>query len=475
MYRCEYGGTATFLVRGVSVRTRLLAFGLSLISVALAACGGGGGGGGGPTPATAPPSTPTPSPTPFANGDSMTFTGSRTTAATFAYPSPTPYPPTNTTDAITQNVTVNATPNPFGSLSAGDFHTVETDAGALVTRATTTDAWLGMSGVNLVEYGYKSVDDSGNSLSAQFTTPLITDELPETGGATWTNSAAAVLTEKDADGTNTTRTYAADGTYSESLSNLSIGLTATTTEIADGSGSINANGNYLGGAVNTIVFSTPAPGTGQITVTVNYVQPPTPSPAPSGQPSPSPAPTIAPRIYTAPPWYGSTTPSLYSQNTTVTTTVAFPASCNVPSSYGTSGNKLVQTTTRLDTVLGYTDTQTQTTYTNAQVGPVCVVVSDVQKDYYDYQDDFAAANGQHFHFPGTALSTTTISETLTLQTGAVVHDIGRRTQSQSQQANVSAARVAAAMASVTLRAERARHQRELKLVRFVSSPNKEVR
>jgi hypothetical protein len=149
----------------------------------------------------------------------------------------------------------------------------------------------------------------------------------------------------------------------------------------------------------------------------------------------------------------------------------------VPSSYGTSGNTLVQTTNRLDTVLGYTDTQVQTTYTNAQYGPVCVVLSDVQNDYYDYQDDFGAADGFHLHFPGTPLSTTTIDETLTLQSGAVVHVAQRSTQSKQSQAqpSISMARVASARAALTLRAERMRHQRELRIVRILSSMNKENR
>jgi hypothetical protein len=335
---------------------------------------------------------------------------------------------------------------------------------------------MGLSGANLVEYGYKSVDDAGNSLSAQFTTPIVVDELPETNNASWSNGEATTFTEKDADGTSSTRTYAASGTYTETTAIGSIGLTTSITENADGSGIIDANGNYLGGAVNNIVFSTPAPAGGQITVTVNYVQPPTPSPAPSGQPTPTAAPTIPPRVYIAPAWYGTGSPVFYSQQTTVSTGAAYPASCAVPAAYGTSGNKLVQTTTRLDTVLGYTDTQTQTTYTNVQFGPVCVVVSDVQKDYYDYQDDFAAANGQHFHFPGSSLSTTTISETLTLQAGAIVHASARRTQAQQQAVAISPARVASVMAAVTLQAERARHQREKQLMRNISLPGtKEIR
>lgn len=457
------------------MKPRLLAFGLCAIATALVACGGGGGGTGGPNPPpTIPPATPTPSPTPYAFGDSMTFAGSQSTAATFAYPSPSPYPPTATSETIAQAVTVGAAPNPFGSLTAGDFHTVETDTSALVTHTVTTDAWLGTSGANLVEYGYKTVDDANNSLTAQFAAPIVLDQLPETNNATWSNSAATTFTEKDADGTTSTRAYASGGTYTETTTNSKIGIDTTISEAADGSGSIDANGLYLGGNVDTITFS--APSSGQIAITANYVQPPTPSPAPSGSPSPTPAPTIAPRVYTAPAWYGTGTPSFYSQQIVVSTGVTYPASCTVPASYGTSGNKLVQTTTRLDTILGYTDTQTQTSYTNAQYGPVCVTISDVQKDYYDYQDDFAAASGLHFHFPGTALSTTTIQQTLTLQSGAVVHANARRAQSvRSQATTLSAASIASAIAAVTLKAERARHRRVVQFLHAVAATGKENR
>jgi hypothetical protein len=390
----------------------------------------------------------------------MTFNGSKTTAVTFSYPSPSPYPSANATDGISQTVTVTASPNPFGSLSAGDFHTVESDTAALVTRTTTTDAWLLLSGADLVEFGYKSVDDSGDSLSAQFPTPLVMDELPETNNASWSNSGAAIFAEKDADGTNSNRTYAAAGTYAETTTYTGLGVTTTITENADGSGVIDGNGNYLGGAVQNLTFSAPAGG--QVTVTANYVQPP------------APAATIAPLIYTAPAWYGTGAPQFYSQNTSVTTNVTYPVSCGVPSPYGTSGNKLVQTTNRLDTILGYTETLTQTTYTNTQFGPVCVVISDVENDYYDYQDDFRAANGAHFHFPGTPLSTTSIAQTLTLQAGAVVKSSGRSTQAH-ETATLSMGRVAAAMASIQLRAAHARHQRELRFARFMLLHGKEIR
>ncbi len=428
------------------MKTRLLAIGLAGLTAALVACGGGGGGGTSTPPTSPPTAPPTPTPTPYAYGDSMSYSGSQVTNVAYAYPSPSPYPSTSTAVTVTQAVTVGASPDPYGPASAGDFHTLETDAQALVSHQTTTDAWIGVSAPDLVEYGYNSADDSGDSLDARFTSPLVLDRTPETNGSSWTNSAGVTFTEKDADGTASSRVYAANGTYSETTTNSKIGINTTITENADGSGSIAANGLYLGGNVSDIVMS--APANNAVTVTVNYVQPPTPTPAPSGQPSPTPAPTIAPVVYTAPTWYGTSAPVFYSQSTTVTTGVTYPASCSVAAAYGTGGNELVQSTTRLDTILGFTETQTQKTYTSASSGPVCVVISDAQNDYYDYQDDFAATNGYHLHFPGTPLSTTTISQTLTLQPGAVIKTAAVM------------ARVSAAAAAVRLRAELVRHARE---------------
>ena len=456
------------------MKTRLFAIGLAGISAALVACGGGGGN---PNPPVRSSPTPivTATPTPYGYGDSMSFAGTQQATATFAYPSPSPYPSTSTALTITQTVSVGSSPNPPAPASAGDFHTVETDASALVTHTTTTDAWLGLSGAELVEYLSKSVDDSGNSLTATYQPALVLDEYPETGGASWSNGAGVSYAEKDADGSSSTRVYAGNGTYTETTNSVANNVKTTITENADGSGSISTNGTYLGGAVNDIQIA--APSNNQITVTVNYVQPPTPSPAPSGQPSPTPAPTIAPVVYTAPAWYGTSAPVFYSQNTVVTTGVSYPSSCSVPAAYGTSGNELVQTTNSLDTVMGYTETHVQTTYTNSQYGPVCVVISDVQNDYYDYQDDFGVANGYHLHFPGTALSTSTLSQTLTLQAGATVHDVVRRAQSQqTQTVPITMARIAAANAAVRLQAERARHAREMHFLRsFAFHGPKEIR
>lgn len=398
--------------------------------------------------------SPSPGATPYALGDAFAFSGTHTVSASFQYPSPSPYPSSTTTVKVAQDVIVTASANPYGPASASDFHTVETDSSALVSHTATTDAWMGLSGADVVEYGYTSADDSGDTLAADYTIPIVIDRRPETDGATWSNGAGVVYTERDADGTAATRTYAANGTYNEALSNSGTGISTSISENADGSGVYSSNGAFLNGAIGSFVFSAPAGN--QVTVTATFVQPP------------SPAPTITPRVYTAPAWYG-TSPVFFSQTAAVTAGAAYPAACNVPASYGTSGNKVVQTTKRLDTILGFIETQIQTNYTNAQYGPVCVMLSDVQNDYYDYQDDFATATASHLHFPGTPLSTTTITQTLTLQSGATIHAAGRRTESAATGA-LSQARVASAAAAFFLRVQRARDAREVRFAKYMSAP-----
>jgi hypothetical protein len=94
------------------------------------------------------------------------------------------------------------------------------------------------------------------------------------------------------------------------------------------------------------------------------------------------------------------------------------------------------------------------------------VLSDVQNDYYDYQDDFATATAFHLHFPGTPLSTTTITQTLTLQTGATIHDTGRRIESRAA-ANALLGRLAGVRAALELHNARARDARIMHFTSFM--------
>jgi len=221
---------------------------------------------------------------------------------------------------------------------------------------------------------------------------------------------------------------------------------------------------FSDGVVSGFTFSRPASGT--ITIDELYPAPPTPTPAPTGQPKPTPNASPTPTVTTAPAWFGAA-PALYSDTTSITANAAFPAQCAVPSSYGTSGTRLDRTVNRTDTILGYTEQTLTTSYLNSKSLPVCIVLSDVQTNYYDYQDDFGDPSGTghfHYHFNGTPLSVATTSQTLTLQSGAVIHGAQREVRSLH---GITAPQIAAALSAFNARAVRARHAREKALFQYL--------
>lgn len=427
----------------------------------LAACGGGGGGGSSVpnTPVTQVTPTPTPAPTPFALSDAFTYQGTQQSSTVFAYPSPSPYPAKTSSMTITQSIVVNSSPYPGGAApNAGDFHDVESDAGSLVTHVLTSDTWIAANGAALAEYGSIVKDDSGDTFTTNYTTPY------DLSGAV-TNSALATVTEQYADGSNSARSYRADGSYTET-GTVSPGFSEQLSENADGSGSYTSDGFLGGGIITGFTYSAASGST--VTISENMAPPPTPTPNPTGQPTPTPNPQPTPILYTVPAWYGAT-PQLYAETTSVAAGSAYPAGCSVPASYGTSGPSVARTVRRTDTILGYTERIDTTSYEGAHGLPVCVVMQDVQTNYYDYQDDFRVQNGgYHFHFIGTPLSTATITQTLTLQQGAVIHSGARRT-SGAQSLALDPRVVTAAQSSFMTRVYRARHEREQQFARALKS------
>ncbi|MEO6912597.1 MAG: hypothetical protein ABI182_01075 [Candidatus Baltobacteraceae bacterium] len=406
------------------MKIRLLSIGLVALAAGLAACGGNGGGTTTPpTPAPIPTGTPVPgyfNQRPANPGDAFAFAGMMTATNVYNYPA-TPLPTTTVSSIIAQAITVTAALNPFVSQTATDFNTVETDTQNLRTLTTTSDGFYGFapagSGFNFVLYGLTTTDSGGSSYKYAYgTTPLIIDELPQAAGS-FTNTAAVTITEKDADGTNAVRTYNPDGTYTETQ-NQPLGSSATVIESPDGSGSYLGNG-FFNGQIAGLTFS--APVGGKISAAIVFPLPPTPTPNPTGSPAPTPNPTTPPQVITVNQWYPAT-PKFYNEADVATTAVTFPASCNVPASYGTSGNQLTQTIDRLDTVFGFTDHMVTTSYLVAGFGPVCVSMSDLQTSYYDYLGD------QNFTyvFSSQPQSTSTILENLTLQAGATIKSRARK-------------------------------------------------
>ena len=411
------------------------------VLAAVAGCGGGGGSSGGPPPVGAPfaaiPSRP------LASGDAFRYAG--TTQQNFVYSAAAPSPASNTTYNVVQNVAVTG-PTAFnGATNAFDFKTSETDTSPLQAIGITTDTYYGTSGSNYVTYGSATTDTNGESLNVALATPHIVDKLPELSGDSWTNDAALTLQERSPGGQTSQRSYAADGSYTDttnypqgSLYAQTPGtLTGTITQNADGSGRfvIEQNGSNV---INAVSVGTPRPvaaGTPVIPIVVTQ----------GGS-----APTEA----DVPSWYPSPL-TLYAETDMNAGGSALPAACNVPSVLARTGNVIVQTVQRVDTILGTLETIKTTDYVIPSDGVACVTVADTLNFYYDY-------SGQSPGLPAVSnkpIETETVSTTLGL-TNATVQSAVRRDTSLSHAASF---RVADARANLfaLVEHEKTRHRQRL--------------
>ena len=220
---------------------------------------------------------------------------------------------------------------------------VDVSTANLATTTLTTDEYDGFSGASPVQfltYGNASDDGEGNTSVSTFAAPQVLDQLPESSGASWTNNGAVTIADTDASTETSTQTYAADGTYNESITYPANSVyytgpapPSTVTEQSDGSGDITLN---LYGATYTATNGAPVSGSIAIAETQSY---PNPTPTPYTQ-------TIG-TWFTAPP-------VLYAETDNNMGAASLPASCKTGSSVPTSVNKLVQLISRLDTVFGYT-------------------------------------------------------------------------------------------------------------------------
>ena len=437
-------------------------FGAVVAAALLAACGGGGGAPALPTnaPPVGGPGNPAVSSSarPAVVGDTFAFSGSSLESDVYTYPVGSPFPSTSTAAKTGENVVVTASADPLGA-GGTDFHTTTTTVGTTATHVTTGDSYYSTesagSGTNFVLNAQQSVDDSRNSYSWTYTTPQILDELPESAGASWTNSPAGMYKENDADGATIVRTTNADGTYTENdgFPSGPAGLTGFIQKMSytvnpDGSGAWNIY--YLGAPGPTLVsYSAPTAGTISVSVTN-----PTPTPAPGATGTPAPNPPI---LYASPVAWFSPSPKLYQESDAVSTGVTYPASCAVPSAFGTSGNSIAQIITKIDPILGLEEATTTTTYTAQGFGPVCVAMNDVQTYYYDYLNDTAFAAG-FANFVGTPQVTKTYTQTLTLQTaGTSIQSEARSTKSTAV-APISTALFAADRTSFRMHIARERAQ-----------------
>ncbi|MHB8153203.1 MAG: hypothetical protein ACYDFV_04920 [Vulcanimicrobiaceae bacterium] len=396
------------------MKIRLLLGGFAILAAGLVACGGGGGGGGGNIIPSPPPSTTAPPPPPPTSSPAV-YSGTLQKNDTYAYPASSPLPSTSANATVTLNVSTGSSANPFGQ-GGTDQHSVQSDAFPLQTTVETTDSWVNqLSNGQVVLYGFQSADNvtpTPDSLSWQYVSPQTLDELPETNGASWQNSPQATVLETDADGFIAKRAINPDGSYSEN-DIYPTGFKNTITVNSDGSGSYLGTG-WAQYGTNGLTYS--APTNGVITIKLT-------APTPVGTATPAP-----PTVFATPAAWFAPSPTLYSQSTTVTTGVTFPASCAVPATYGTTGNDIDQVTSRIDPVVGFTDNQTIQTYTAPGVGSVCVVMNDGTDYYYDYSQDLGFLT---IGINSTPMHVATIAQTLTLQSGPPAIIVARRSAAAS--------------------------------------------
>lgn len=409
----------------------------------LDACSGGGGsavtppGPAGPASSASGP-LPSPSPYPRAPGDSFVYSGELQQAfqsfPELAPPSASPEPISQTTENVTQTVSVQTNQTFNGTSGLTDLHIAETDAltTGLKTTTSTTDTYESVpaqSGVSaqLLGYGSQFTDEAGDTTSTMLSPAAILDQLPESAGAQWSNGAGATIDEALAGNSagsavTVVRTVNADGSYTESTTyppNYSLpGFTGVgkIQENADGSGvfSFQQNGLYS----TTLTYSKPEPQpSGPPLIIVNVY---------AGENT-----TVAPRqTIGIPTWYGNT-PALYNETDLDQGTQPIPSACKLASSLPTQGTALAQTIARTDTVLGYTEQETTTSYVAPGYGVLCTVATDKQTLYYAFNGDQASV------FTATPpFEITTVSETLALQPSSVI--VGPTTSSPER--TTSAAR-----------------------------------
>ena len=346
------------------MRLRFALAGIAVASAFLAACSAGTSCGFGCPPVTTP--TPTPAP--------ISLAGTETQDFTYFYGDPTVEPPSTITTQIAQTVTVAATAlaSPFPVGAANDVHIAEVDQlDQLQTIKSTSDSYTATSGGNVLLYGsvVNTPATSNGQSSTQtlvYATPQIVDRSPETNGASWTNEPGAQLTEAFGDGHSEDRTIANNGTYTE------IG----TAPAPNGSGYIPVNldeqssgaGTYAGPffGLRSLTFAIGAPAGNPATVTATY------------QIGKKPKKTI---VFHVPLWYPAS-PKFYAEADGIRTDVTLPHGCTP----GAAASEVKQKISRLDTVIGYTETSERDTYA-VSGGVVCVVFADTLDNFYDWNGD----------------------------------------------------------------------------------------
>jgi len=341
-------------------------------------------------------------------GSSWTYSGTLTQSIVQSSPCPIPTPAVPATAVV--GVQVNVTSAPGGSPGGSvDEHSVEQDAFATNTTQVTTDAIVSGN----VESSETSVDLSTNKVVTTYGTSGLTF------GAAATNDPPSTVNTTFADGTTFDRSYAGtnDGAYAETDTLAGFAANpATITVRSDGSATYEITSlNPNSGTVSTASVTMGAPAGGGIAF--DY----------SGQ------------TFTVPAWF--TGGPLYSDVTVANGVQALAAACGSGSQLGGgTGNEFVRTIDVIDPALGYKDTRTVTSWvvsnyltSGLNVGPVCVVISDTQKLYYDFL--LNTPFGLYYTSDGKPLQVSTLNESFAFSANPVGY---ARVRSDAQTAAAAA-------------------------------------
>ncbi len=347
-------------------------------------------------------------------GDSFSFTGKLTTTTQLVNSNPTLVQTDSANVALTTTTSPSAPPIVITTpapVVGTNVQTLETDTYPLETVSTNTATLYGYSTgpsaslpANVVPGSFLVISNlATDSNGVQYATQYdpsgvsgngILDVLPEKTGAFGPNNAVLQYDETDQANFARHRVVGATGSYVETGTDAFHDV-QTITVNSDLSASYDAR-QYSG-----FRFTMTAPTGSPAKITFRVFN--------------SAGTNI--QSFSLTPWFpaGVTQPSTETDVDNGPTT--YPASCSVPAKYGTSGNQIVQTITRVDPALGNSELMTTTTYVAPRVGPVCIQLADTVKTFYDYtlQNGFIVLVGSGT----TNIQTTTLNETLTLQSASV--------------------------------------------------------
>jgi hypothetical protein len=333
--------------------------------------------------------------------------------------------PTTTVTNVTDTLKIASLDANFnGAKGLTDNNVVEADAAPLQTITTTSDTYTHfVADGSLQQYlgvGYTSGDTNGVQDEVVYGNGAgIFDELPDTNGATFSNTAAQTFTELEPEGTSVSRTVNSDGTYTET--DTYVGGNAGPAQSIQTNTDLSGSITNLGGLPVNVTYGAPTGSGSSATIAYNVVY--------QGQSLAS---------GTLPSWLPTKTP--YTDVSTKTTAQAFPSGCAIPASVGTTGTEIVDVTTSLDTALGTYEKRTQTLYNAPGFGTICAQLADEIDTYYDYTgQSYALVGGLNLAISSTPIQIDKLSETIGFTSGTVTGSSSTRSAAQSRAISATSA------------------------------------